>query len=252
MKYPLKAANGHAGEYFFAYQIAWTLKWPCRLIDVDIGIDAQVEVLDKDCTSTGRFVAFQIKASNDDEPDSRYVSREQLSYWRELGLPVFVVLVELKKREMFLHRVSFDTDYHETDNGAIRIDFDRTKDRFTEESGRLIATAASEPLTHLNEHLADLEQGIQDIRRAIDSQEAYPDSGELIEAMLSRDAVREKLAQTRSVVDALRVDDTALVKLDAAFEQALEDLTDYITLSFLADHETPGGDIRRFLDERRY
>jgi hypothetical protein len=252
MKYPLKAANGHAGEYFFAYQIAWTLKWPCRLIDVDIGIDAQVEVLNEDSTSTGRFVAFQIKASNDDEPDSRYVSHDQLSYWRELGLPVFVVLVELKQRAMFLHRVSLDIDYHETSNGTIRIDFDRTKDQFTEESGILIASAASEPLTHLNEHLADLERGIQNIRRAIDGQESFPDSGALIEAMRSRDAVREKLAQTRSVVDALRVDDTAVEKLDAAFEQALEDLTDYITLSFLADHETPAGDIRRFLDEQRY
>ena len=251
MKYPLKAANGHAGEYFFAYQIAWMLKWPCRLIDVDIGIDAQVEVINRDSTSTGRFVAFQIKASNVNEPDSRYVSQQQLSYWRELGLPVFVVLVDLKKSEMYLHRVSFDTDYYETDNGTIRIDFDRTNDRFTEKSGILIEAAAAEPLTCLYEHLDDLKRGIGNIRQAIDGQESFPDSGALIDAMLGRHAVREKLAQTWSLVEALRVDDTEVGLLDAALEQALEDLTRYINPTFLADHEDGKGEIRKFLDEQR-
>ena len=60
MKYPEKAANGDAGEFFFAYKVASVLKWPCRLLDIDIGIDAQVEILNEDGTSTGRFVAFQV------------------------------------------------------------------------------------------------------------------------------------------------------------------------------------------------
>lgn len=36
MKYPKKTANGDAGEFFFAYKIASVLKWPCRLLDIDI------------------------------------------------------------------------------------------------------------------------------------------------------------------------------------------------------------------------
>jgi hypothetical protein len=64
MKYALRTANGDAGEFFFAYKIASVLKWPCRLFDIDIGIDAQVEIVDEDDeTSTGRFVAFQVKAT---------------------------------------------------------------------------------------------------------------------------------------------------------------------------------------------
>ena len=44
MKYPLGTANGDAGEFFAAYKIAKELGWPCRLFDIDIGIDAQVSV----------------------------------------------------------------------------------------------------------------------------------------------------------------------------------------------------------------
>jgi len=51
MKYTKSAANGHAGEFFFAYKVARVLGWPCRLFDIDIGIDAQVEVLDHERAS---------------------------------------------------------------------------------------------------------------------------------------------------------------------------------------------------------
>ena len=52
MKYLLQTANGDAGEFFFAYKIASALGWPCRLFDIDIDIDAQVEILNEDRTST--------------------------------------------------------------------------------------------------------------------------------------------------------------------------------------------------------
>ena len=119
MKYPLKAANGHAGEYFFAYTIANVLKWPCRLIDIDIGIDAQVEVINEDRSSSGRFVAFQVKTTSREEPNCRYVTVDQLKYWQELDLPVFVVLVALKEKQMYLHRVLFNVEYKKTKKGAI-------------------------------------------------------------------------------------------------------------------------------------
>ncbi|MCI5162057.1 MAG: hypothetical protein D3917_08545 [Candidatus Electrothrix sp. AX5] len=53
LKYTKKKAIGDAGEYFFAYTVATILGWPCRLLDIDIGIDAQVEILDGDQNSTG-------------------------------------------------------------------------------------------------------------------------------------------------------------------------------------------------------
>ncbi|MDW9232039.1 hypothetical protein C7S15_5639 [Burkholderia cepacia] len=67
MLYTLKKASGDAGEYFFAYKIASVLKWPCRLTGIDIGIDAQVEVMDDNQLSTGQFVAFQVKATSKEE-----------------------------------------------------------------------------------------------------------------------------------------------------------------------------------------
>src|SRR5690242_4709435 len=80
MKYSGKTASGDAGEFFFAYQVASVLGWPCRLFDIDIGIDAQVEVLDEDGKSAGNFVAFQVKTtSGEGSAAYRHVRKRQLA-----------------------------------------------------------------------------------------------------------------------------------------------------------------------------
>jgi hypothetical protein len=198
VKYPVGTAHGDAGEFFFAFQIASVLKWPCRLFDIDIGIDAQVEIINEDRTSTGRFVAFQVKATSSDGEDCRYVSKRQLAYWRELELPVFVVLVDLSKPAMFLHRVALDRDYPVTKKGAIRIDFDLKSEEFTARSGRLIATAAEETaLSHVRRHLDVVRGGAEEIRKQIAAQEDYPDPNALIDRMDERAQLKEELERFR-------------------------------------------------------
>ncbi|WP_367848912.1 DUF4365 domain-containing protein [Rhodoferax sp. WC2427] len=251
MKYPVKAANGHAGEYFFAYQVASVLKWPCRLIDIDIGIDAQVEVINDDRLSTGRFVAFQIKASSVEEPNCRYVTDEQLQYWQQLGLPVFVVLVELGKRKMFLHRVSFGAEYERTASGAVRIDFDRIKDIFTKDSERLIRDAAFEASSSVQQHLDLVRSGISRIQETIDAMVDFPDAHSLIEAMEMRHDLYEKLAQAEALATAMKFGEAQVHNVSAELEQVLDDLKSFMTQSFIVDHDDGTQAIQRFVDSRR-
>ena len=252
MKYPVNTANGDAGEFFFAYQIASVLKWPCRLFDIDIGIDAQVEVINDDRSSTGRFVAFQVKATSKEEKDCRYVSERQLAYWRELDLPVFVVLVDLSIGSMFLHRVDVSKRYTVTKKGSVRIDFDLLNDRFCADSGRVLAEAADEvALSHVRKCLAIVRGRAKEIREAISAQEDYPDPHALIELMDERYRFKEELAQATGVANALRAGGSEYVEAEEDLESALQELRDFMENWNMHRDWDDHGNITRFIDEER-
>ncbi|WP_256676462.1 DUF4365 domain-containing protein [Pseudomonas sp. RGB] len=188
MKYPSKIATGDAGEYFFAYKISYVLGWPCRLFDIDIGIDAQVEILDENRNSTGRFVAFQVKTSADEEPQPYwYVSKNQLDYWRDMDIPVFVALVSLKKQTIHLHQIKKKSRYHITEKDSVRIDFDLVNEHFTESSGKRIKAAAEEStMSAIEEHLSKVQIKIDEVKSAIEEMDDYSDPPSLIDIMNSR------------------------------------------------------------------
>jgi len=255
MKYPEKTAIGDAGEYFFAYQIASALGWPCRLFDIDIGIDAQVEILDKERTSTGKFVAFQVKTTIVEGNDAcRYVLKKQLSYWRDLDLPVFVVLVDLSKKAMYFHRIKRHHSYHETDKGLIRIDFDTKKDRFNKKSGALIKAAADEAaLVAIREYLRPVHEGIDSIKEALHDALEHPDPESLIEIMRLRYSLKGSLARAETLALNMRVGEEECLHVEAQLEEALnalrEFMSDWDMHKDWDDGRHGDGDIRKFLEE---
>ena len=256
MKYAVTGAHGDAGEFFFAYKIASVLKWPCRLFDIDIGIDAQVEIINTDRTSAGKFVAFQIKATSAEEQDCRYVLNSQLVYWRDHGLPVFVVLVDLSKELMYLHRVSSDNEYPVTKKGKVRIDFDLTADLFGAESASKIAGAAEETaLAHVNNLLAEVMDGVVEIETAISETENNPDPRGLIEVMNDRTRHIEKLAQAKAVASTLRVGaaecNGAAERLSVALDELREHMQDYKMHDDWDGLRDGDGEIGKFIRESR-
>lgn len=64
MYYAKENRNGDIGEYYFAYWITQTFGWPCRLLDIDIGLDAQIEICDESDKALGQFIAVQIKSTD--------------------------------------------------------------------------------------------------------------------------------------------------------------------------------------------
>jgi hypothetical protein len=147
MKYSQKTAHGDAGEFFFAYQIASVLKWPCRLFDIDIGVDAQVEVLEENGVSTGKFVAFQIKSTTVGRHGAcSYVRKKHLAYWLDLDIPLFAVLVDLPRQVMYLHHVTKGKRYPITKKGLRLLEAeDRTASLLHSARGRRVARDARRP-----------------------------------------------------------------------------------------------------------
>ncbi|MCE1117284.1 MULTISPECIES: DUF4365 domain-containing protein [Pseudomonas] len=92
MKFNKNSAHGKAGEHFFAYWIARHFKWPCRLLDIDVGIDAQIEIFDDEQHSTGDFLGVQIKTTEDDKPNVP-VDLKNLEYWSTIEDTVLLVSI---------------------------------------------------------------------------------------------------------------------------------------------------------------
>jgi len=251
MLYTEKAATGDAGEFFFAYQIAYVLKWPCRLFDIDIGIDAQVEVLDEKQQSTGRFVGFQVKARGiPDEANAKYVTERQLEYWKFSDVPVFVVLVHLPARKMYLHRVRKDYQYPAaTDTGLVRIEFDLKKDRFSAASRALIAEASKE------EKLAEIECKLDEARAEIERiQKGIKKDNPNIQFWLDRvhrlDFFEQSLAQAGALVESHKVGDAELKDAWSQWRKALRSLRDYLVendIAAAAVGHTNAGEISEFI-----
>lgn len=95
MKFDVKASHGKAGENYFAYWVSRNFGWPCRLFDIDIGIDAQIELINDECHSLGKFIAVQIKTY--EKYKNPQVHLKNLEYWSEMTDPVIIVSISLEK-----------------------------------------------------------------------------------------------------------------------------------------------------------
>lgn len=251
MLYPISSANGHAGEYFFAYKIASVLQWPCRLIDIDIGIDAQVEVLDETSRlSTGRFVAFQIKAREKEDQTYIYTTQEHLRYWRELQLPVFVVLVDLSAKKIYLHEVNLSRSYPLTAKGRIRIDFDLSKDAFKRSSGQKIALAGQRKseqevaaaLTRVNAYSSEVMQTIK-------AAETDGMALELLDLMRGRFEIRAQLDHARGMASGLQAGKSLVKGAQDRLDGVLNDLRDCMKDGGMAVDWNDDGLVTAFINE---
>lgn len=249
MKYPLGTANGDAGEFFAAYKVAKELGWPCRLFDIDIGIDAQVEILTDARESTGRFVALQVKATSAAEVDCRYVSEQQLNYWRSLEIPVFVVLVDLQKEKMFLHLIEATREYEATKKGQRKIPFDLVSDRFSAASAAIL-TQASERLAmlHIDDYVEPVKKAIQRILVNVQNiHEDCPEPYELIDNMECRHELFSLLDQADAASAVSKVGDDVIANCRRELSWALSDLQE--VMSCMEVDYADKGDISGFLRE---
>ncbi|OEF21220.1 hypothetical protein A145_05785 [Vibrio splendidus 5S-101] len=92
-------AIGKAGEHYFAYWICVNFDWACRLLDIDIGIDAQIEIFDKNHKSTGNFINVQVKATKSNKYNGT-ATRNNLTYWKTIEEPTIVVQIRYVNGEI--------------------------------------------------------------------------------------------------------------------------------------------------------
>lgn len=249
MKYALSTANGDAGEFFAAYKIAKELGWPCRLYDIDIGVDAQVEILTDARESTGRFVALQVKATSTKEADCCYVGARQLKYWRSLDIPVFVVLVDLQNEQMFLHLVEPKREYEKTSKGKYKISFNLAADLFSSASAATMEEASVRlAMSHIGPHLERVDEAIEEILRSVqDVENGNPEPFALIDHMESRFDLLGLLDQADAVSALSKVGKDVIAKCRDHLSWALYDLQQVMTC--MEYDYSDKGDISGFLRE---
>jgi len=133
MEYQKRSVNGDAGEYFAAYRLTKVLGWPCRLYGIDLGVDAELEILDANGTSHGDIIKVQIKAM---EPDagkesapvlSVYVDERHIDYWQRFCLPVIVCCVDLAAEQVYWKQITA-TEAFRSRGDSRKVSFDRQAD----------------------------------------------------------------------------------------------------------------------------
>ena len=122
MKYTLKNISGDAGEHLVAAKIIKLFGYPCRLFGIDIGIDAEIEIIDENLKSTGEFLKCQVKTRTDLVMHV-YVDGNHIEYWNKMNIPVIIFLVHLETEQIFWHCVDDITKYRKTDSSYV-IEFD--------------------------------------------------------------------------------------------------------------------------------
>ena len=137
MQYSKKDINGDAGEHLVASRIIYYYGFPCRLQNIDIGIDAEIEITDNNLRSTGNILKAQIKSTESDKM-AVYIKGKHIKYWNDLNIPVIVLLVHLKTDKIFWHCVDNISQYSLHESGY-KIEFDpinelnmSSKERFVE------------------------------------------------------------------------------------------------------------------------
>lgn len=133
MVYDKTKANGNAGEYLVAFKFTRAFNWPCRLFGVDIGVDAELEVLDEKGGETGNVIKIQVKAFDEITPTaehrfSAYVDERHIRYWKIFCAPVVVCAVDLKN-EIIYWKSILATHPYETNGESKKVTFCTLHDR---------------------------------------------------------------------------------------------------------------------------
>jgi hypothetical protein len=132
MNYNKQQINGDAAEYFVAYTLTKVLGWPCRLFGVDLGVDAELEVVDALGVSQGDIIKVQIKAKETTVPTRELavtVEPRHIEYWKHFCLPVIVCCADLADEKVYWKQIT-STEAFRTRGASNKVSFDREADLF--------------------------------------------------------------------------------------------------------------------------
>jgi hypothetical protein len=124
MKYNLSNIIGDAGEHLFASRIIKLFGFPCRLINIDIGLDAEIEIIDDNYKSTGEFLKCQVKTTKSDK-FYLYVEEKHIEYWNKINIPVIIFLVHIDTEKIYWHCVD-SIDKYKKGKSEYVITFEKT------------------------------------------------------------------------------------------------------------------------------
>ena len=145
MEYSKKSVHGDAGEYFVAYTFTRLFNWPCRLFGVDIGVDAELEIMADDGISTGDVIKIQVKSFDkisSAESKSIYVDDRHINYWKRFCLPVIVCCVDLTAQKIYWKQI-LSTEAYQSGGASRKVSLDLANDELTGSSKQLLQSLAT-------------------------------------------------------------------------------------------------------------
>jgi len=109
MQYDKRSQNGDAGENLAVARVIKLFGWPCRLQkEADLGIDAEIEIMEGDGSSSGNLIKVQIKTVDSIKSDAEhaiYVDDRHIEYWKTFCLPILVFCVDLQDEQIYWKQI---------------------------------------------------------------------------------------------------------------------------------------------------
>jgi hypothetical protein len=133
IEYAKRSVNGDAGEYLVAHRFTKVLGWPYRMLDVDLGVDGEIEILDPNGISTSDIIKVQVKSFDSiSNTDSKkiYAKNKHIEYWKKFCLPIIVVCVDLSRDKVYWKPVTA-TECYQTGGASQAIPIDLQADELT-------------------------------------------------------------------------------------------------------------------------
>lgn len=192
MQYQKRSVNGDAGEYLVAYIITHKLGFPCRLYGVDLGVDAEMEIVDEHQHSTGDIIKIQVKTVDSigsKESASIYIDDRHIDYWKRFCFPVIMCCVDLSETKIYWKQI-ITTKAYKTGGESKKITFCLKHDILDEQSIYKLCQLVYPPKSK-NIGLL-LEQLIQSAERLPSERVMYGDF--------------KSIDRTRSLCDQLEID----------------------------------------------
>jgi len=221
MKYTRANIIGDAGEHLVAAKIIKLFGFACRLISIDLGIDAEIEIINNEEKSTGEFLKCQIKTTLKEDYHV-YIQEKHLIYWNSVNIPVIVFLVHLKSEKIFWHCIK-DLSQYEKSGSSIKLLFEKSsrfkknnKQQFVE----LVHFKSFEEIRRIYEDAYEI--AYQDKTELLDTGEYDLTTVEFFVANLV------KIEYEFSKVKKMQLRNKSLEKIDIEFRDKLKLIFDYI------------------------
>jgi len=215
LKFDMRNAAGKAGERLVETFVEETLHFAYRKVGApDIGVDGEIEILDRSRTSTGGLLKVQVKTTNDSHSGPRIrvpMEEKHLDYFASLTVPPILAAVSLADKQIWWKPI-LDKTHYLGPRGGFSISLHPETDKLTRSSGSVLQMIGERSNAMIAKYLIEeVEADLEDI----EDREA---SGEF-------DVVSAEIwAQTIHALERTMKDAKCLLKYERRFTQQISEI----------------------------
>ena len=167
MEYSERLSSGDIGEHLVAFKFLKLFRWPCRLYGIDIGVDAEVEMLDDENLSQGDILKVQVKHSDRFSAGDTFsvtTDERHLRYWTRFCVPLIFCAAESDTMKVYWRQIT-DLDDYGTSGESKKVTFDRRRHELAAGcKGRFLELVNPPDSRNIGERLARMKSGLDSLQ----------------------------------------------------------------------------------------